>query len=237
METNPYAPSASSLQGGAPETVLAEADGAFRDLSGFSNKLALLLLIGAGWHILSLISAFMQYHLLSHPPYTMAQANANDLRARLLGVGQLLLFFGTGIVFLRWIYLAQKNLPELEARHLTFTPAWSVGSFFVPLVNIWSPYGAMRDLAKASRSPSHWQLEDTPAAAVAWWALWLIAQVMGNVELRMAPNAHTVPALLELTIVAIAHGVVSIPLYFLARVIVQRVWRDQKESRLRLLTI
>jgi hypothetical protein len=67
--------------------------------------------------------------------------------------------------------------------------------------------------------------------------LWLIAQALGNAELRMEPDAHTVPALLELTIVSIAYGVVSIPLYFLARVIVQRVWRDQKESRLRLLTI
>jgi hypothetical protein len=117
MENNPYAPSASSLEG-APEDIAREdATTGFRDLSGTSRKLTVLLLIGAGLHVLGLVSAFMQLDLLTHPPYTHAQATANDLRERLMNSGQLILFLVTAIVFGRWIYLAQKNLPELGARY------------------------------------------------------------------------------------------------------------------------
>jgi hypothetical protein len=117
MENNPYAPSASSLEG-APEDIAREdATTGFRDLSGTSRKLTVLLLIGAGLHGLGLVSAFMQLDLLTHPPYTHALATANDLRERLMNSGQLILFLVTAIVFGRWIYLAQKNLPELGARY------------------------------------------------------------------------------------------------------------------------
>jgi hypothetical protein len=231
MENNPYAPSASSLLGNAPDVVAREdATTGFRDLSGTSGKLTLLLLIGAGWHVLGLVSSFMQFSLLTHPPYTMAQATANDLRERLMNSGQLILFVITAIVFGRWIYLAQKNLPELGARYLRFGPGWSVGVFFVPLLNLWAPYQAMRDLAKASRNPRTWHLEDTPVLIIIWWILWLLTQFIGNGMLRSTAYARTIDQLEVVTVLEIAFGALSVPLYLLARYIVRRVWRDQLES-------
>lgn len=230
MENNPYAPSASSLQG-VPEGIAREdATTGFRDLSGTSRKLAVLLLIGAGLHVLGLVSALMQLNLLTHPPYTHAQATANDLRERLMNSGQLILFLITAIVFGRWIYLAQKNLPELGARYLRFGPGWSVGVFFVPVLNLWAPYQAMRDLAKASREPRTWHLEDTPVLIIVWWILWLLTQVIGNSMLNSIGSAHTIDQLETVTVLEIASAVLSVPLYLLACYIVRRIWRDQSES-------
>jgi Domain of unknown function (DUF4328) len=230
MENNPYAPSASSLQG-VPEDIAREhASTGFRDLSAMSGKLALLLLIGAGLHVLGLVSALMQLNLLTHPPYTHAQATANDLREQLMNAGQLILSLITVIVFGRWIYLAQKNLPELGARHLRFGPAWSVGVFFIPVLNLWAPYQAMRDLAKASREPRTWHLEDTPVLIIIWWILWLLTQFIGNGRLSSITSAHTIDQLEFVTVLEIASGVLSVPLCLLACYIVRRIWRDQSES-------
>jgi hypothetical protein len=230
MENNPYAPPASSLLG-APKGVAGQVTTAgFRNLSGITSKLSWLLLIGAGLHVLGLVSSFMQLSLLTHPPYTVAQANANDLRERLMSSGQLILFLITVIVFGRWIYLAQKNLPELDARYLRFGPGWSVGVFFVPVLNLWAPYQAMGDLAKASRDPGTWHLEDTPVLIIVWWILWLLSQFIGNGMLNSMTHARSIGRLQVGTILEIASGVLSVPLYLLARYIVRRVWRDQSES-------
>jgi Domain of unknown function (DUF4328) len=227
MENNPYAPPASSLVGAADVVAREDATTGFRDLSGISRKLALLLLIGAGLRVLGLVSSVMQFSLLTHPPYTMAQATANDLRERLTNSGQLILFLITAIVFGRWIYFAQKNLRELGARYLRFGPGWSVGVFFIPLLNLWAPYQAMRDLVKASRNPRVWYLEDTPVLIIIWWILWLLTQFIVNGMLRSTAYARTIDQLEVVTILEIASGALSVPLYLLANYIVRRVWRDQ----------
>jgi hypothetical protein len=233
MNENPYAPSASSLEGGSVPA-FESAETAFRDLSGHTRKLSMLLLVGMGWRVVALVSALMQLNLISHPPYSVATANANDMRENLVSGVTVLLFIVTVIVFGRWIYLAQKNVLELDARHLRASPGWAVGSFFVPIVALWAPYQAMRDLAKASRSPRRWELEDTSPAVSAWWILWLIVEFLTNGVLQDSQRAHTLPQLQELSTINILIDVISLPLYFLASHIVRRVWRDQSESYLQM---
>lgn len=228
MENNPYAPSASSL--GATAPIVEDTATGFGDISGISSKLSVLLVIGGVWRALAVVSSFMQYHLLSNPPYTMAQATANDMRERLMVFGSGVLFVITAIVFGRWIYRAHKNLPELGVRHPHFTPGWAVGCFFVPIVNLWAPYQAMRDLAKGSRSPRQWELEDTPVLIVIWWILWLLVEFTSNAVFQMSARAHSLQALQEATVLRIVSGTLAVPQYFLARYIVRRVWRDQSET-------
>ncbi len=154
MENNPYAPPASRVE----DVASPAAPDDFRDLTRISSFLSTLLLIGFVLSLLHFVSALMQYNLLSHRPYTHAAAVANDERQRLISVGYLLIYFTKTGFFLRWIYLAQRNLPELGARSLVATPGWAAGSFFIPFVNLWAPFAAMRQLVKASRSPRQWEL-------------------------------------------------------------------------------
>jgi hypothetical protein len=105
-----------------------------------------------------------------------------------------------------------------------------VGVFFVPVLNLWAPYQAMGDLAKASRDPRTWQLEDTPVLILVWWILWLLKQFIGNGILNFNAYAHTIDRLEVMTDLEIASGVLSVPLYLLACYIVRRIWRDQSES-------
>jgi hypothetical protein len=175
-------------------------------------------------------SGLMQLKLLSHAPYSMAEATANDRREQLITYVHLLVYMITLVVFGRWIYLAHRNLLALGARHLRVRPGWAVGSFFVPIVNLWMPFQAMRDLVKASRSPHHWQLEDTPVLLGVWWALWLVVGQIDNAIMRMQWHASTMPELHELTYLQLASRVLSVPLGLLAYYIVKRVSRDQSNT-------
>lgn len=235
MENNPYAPPASSIQG-TPELAREEPASGFRDLGGISGNLSILLLVGVGVAILAAVSWLMQLNMLSHGAYTYSKADliANDTRVRLISGGKFILYLVTIVVFGRWIFLAQRNLPELGARLLRFTPGWAVGAFFVPVVNLWAPCQAMNQLVRASRDPRTWELEDTPAVIVIWWALWLIVQVAGDAAARTLTGEKTAAALYTATEVDLALAVASVPLYVLAWLIVRRVWRDQSETYARM---
>ena len=144
-----------------------------------------------------------------------------------MGLVELLLYISTIVIFVRWIYFAHKNLPELGARYLRFSAAWAAGCFFVPLINLWMPFLAMRDLAKASRSPARWDLEDTPGVIVAWWSLWLIVGFLSASSARSGINAAEFPQVVAA--LSIPECVMAVPLYLLARLIVRRIWRDQSQ--------
>ena len=229
MQTNPYAPPASSLDG-APETLQDNETAGFRDLSGITGKVSLLLLIGLGLRILGTISSWMYLNLLSHVPFTVADAHATDMRERLSAITQLIAFLITAVVFGRWIYLAHRNLPSLGARHERFTPGWSVGYFFIPILNFWRPYQAMNFLAQASRTPRELEFADSPPQIFIWWVLWLVSQFLNNWTARGELHAERLEDLHAITIAKIASGLISIPLYLLALNIVRRVWRDQSAS-------
>jgi hypothetical protein len=229
MENNPYAPPESSVEG-APEVARENVESGFRDLSGISKKISLLLLIGIGVNLLEVVSSLMQLNLVSHMSYSMQNAMANALRGPELAVLELVLRIVTVIVFGRWIYLAHRNLLSLDARYLRFGPGWAVGCFFVPIINLWAPYQAMRDLAKASRSPRQWELEDTPPVIMIWWVLWLIVEFLDRGAFRAELYAQTAPELSNLANLELVTAALSIPLYLLALYIVRRITRDQSEN-------
>jgi len=54
------------------------------------------------------------------------------------------------VLFCRWLHRAYEDNSHLGGRPLKFSPSYAVGSFFIPVVNLWQPYQAIRDLYVAS---------------------------------------------------------------------------------------
>lgn len=76
-----------------------------------------------------------------------------------------------GVVFLVWFHRAHRVLVASGSspRH---SPAWAVGSWFVPFVNLVIPKQAANDLWRAG-SPDR-----VPGFVHAWWALWLTSNAL-----------------------------------------------------------
>jgi hypothetical protein len=190
MEINPYAPPKSQVLERAPETDSYE----YRDISGLTKSVSVLLWVGVVVSMLNVASSLMQLSLLNGP-FTQEEGLANDRRELLVSTFTVLLYIATICVFGRWIYVAHRNLPALHAEDLRFRPGFAVGSFFIPVYNLWGPCQAMNDLMRASRNPRQWKFEDTSWVLGAWWTLWIIVNLVGNASFRMTLHADGIDSL------------------------------------------
>jgi hypothetical protein len=147
--------------------------------------------------LISLAGAFAELQIALAPNKPIVVTRPTDvvtpgevltllIRIVLMGVALL-----SALFFLIWIYRAHKNLRALGATDLSYSPAWAVGGFFVPILNIVRPYQVMSEIWKASayrarrsRGPS-WIYESTPIFVTAWWGLWLFSGFLDFITATM----------------------------------------------------
>jgi len=133
--------------------------------------------------------------------YTNEAANVyNQLLAMVLGASVALLgvFFLLAVVPISlWIYRAHANLHQAGIDELGYSPGWSVGSFFVPLINFVIPLRAMRELHNRSHGEGPWQAQSPVADVASWWACHLAALLVLGVATFVAvlasiPNLYVI---------------------------------------------
>ena len=120
----------------------------YRDLSRLTRTLQFALGLYAVIALVSAWSDWLQIQLVMQAvngeEILDADAVANDDRQALLGGIYFLVLIGTGIVFLRWTYLACRNAGYLGASRFNPKPGWAVGWYFVPILCLWRPYQALK---------------------------------------------------------------------------------------------
>ena len=188
----------------------------YRPLAGLTWILLSLLGLGAVGGAVNAYSSSMQLELLNRSDYTQAEGDENDNRQQLLSVMGIGIRLVTAICFGMWIVRANRNVRALGAEGLPFTPGSAVGSFFIPILNLFHPYQAMRDLLKASRSPANWKVQPGSPLVPLWWALWLItavveviADAMGGRDDPGLSNLHD-GAKLMFVVVHLLHGLLCL---------------------------
>jgi hypothetical protein len=102
---------------------------------------------------------------------------ANDIRVSYsVGVVGLLVFMVTAAVFLGWFHRSYRNLAALGVTDRHTSPAWEVGSWFVPVAGLWKPYRAMHEMWNAGDPASV-----RPSNLIRlWWAAWLVSLALIN---------------------------------------------------------
>ena len=100
----------------------------------------------------------------------------------MLTILRAILYVGTVIVFLMWLHRSFRNLPAFgHWKSQGYSPAWAVGSFFVPFVNLVVPYQATKELWQKSlpaNSESFSLSSSPPGFFPAWWCFWLISNFL-----------------------------------------------------------
>jgi len=154
-------------------------------------------------------------------------ADANDTRQQAIGVAQFALYLVTAVVFLTWIYRANRNARALGARDMRFTPAWAVGWYFVPIMSLWRPFQAMREIWQASEQPGNWQSVSTPPLLGWWWTLYLGAQILAQIGFQLSKDIDSVgDAMTASTLITIS-DFVSMPLDIVAILLVTQIAAKQ----------
>jgi len=199
------------------------------DPTSLTKFLKTMLWILLGINVLSLLSNFMQMNLLSASTFSQSAAEANDSRQQVIGILYLLAYIVTGVAFLKWIHRANKNCHGFGAQGMEFTPGWSIGYYFIPFVNLYKPYQAMKEIWKVSTNPTNWQNEGGSALLGWWWALWLISGFLGQASFRMSMKADTIISLQASTMVSILSGIIDIPLYIVAVSLITAIYTKQEK--------
>jgi hypothetical protein len=214
-----------------PRVPLATRD--YRDPATLTQWVKVLLILSLLLDLIGAGSGVMELNLLRNFSNGTiegdidALANANDTRQQAIGIAQFVLFVVTGIVFLTWIFRANRNARALGAQGMRFTPGWSVGWYFVPIMSLWKPFQAMREIWQASVQPGNWQAVPTPPLIGWWWALYLINLFLGQIAFRMASAADGLDSAMRASAVTLASDISSIVLEVIAFFLVAKIATHQ----------
>ena len=150
--------------------------------------------------VCSIISGYLEYQLLldfKNGVYTsqsaaIAAGEASDQRQSAIGFLYLIVFVISGFMILRWIHRANYNARQLGAENMKFTPGWSIGYYFIPILTLWKPYAAMQEIWKASKNPTDWRSQSTSAVLPVWWMLWLTSNALDQAVFRLTMRAEEI---------------------------------------------
>jgi len=179
----------------------------FIDSTELTRWVKWFLYLQIGVAVIALISGGLEYQLLNdlkNGVYkSQAEAAANDMRQEIIGVAQVVVFVLSGILILRWIYRTNFNVRQLGASDMQFTPAWSVGWYFIPAFHLWKPYQAMKELWSASKNPHDWKNQSVPSLLDWWWFFWIASNLLAQASFRMVLNSDQIDGLIAVNIVTL----------------------------------
>lgn len=217
-----------------PQTLPAPGATQFRDPTTITTVLKIVLWIVVALDAVATISGLFEFQLLQEirsgaitGSDMSTAADANDLRQRVIGIGQIAMYIVTVIVFARWIFVLNANKSRLGATGLRFTPGWAVSWFFIPFANLWKPYQAMKELWLVSADPLRWPQQQRSELLPWWWFLWLLSNSLGQLAFRLGLSAKEISEIVTANVATDLADCSSVALDIVAIVLVDRITRMQ----------
>ena len=187
--------------------------------------------------LISLGSSYLQYDLLVRLqegfPVSDHQLEMNDLREGGIGIMTLALYITSVVTFIRWFRRAYFNLHSRTVTPL-YDEGWAAGAWFVPILNLFRPYKIMQEIdeetslliSKRTQEP----VKKDNVLIGSWWALWIIAGIVGRYIFRIGLRAETLEDLMQSTKADMVGILIDTPLAILAILVIRAV--SKKELQL-----
>ena len=213
-------------------------DDDYKDSSALTNWTKGFLYAGITLSVAGIGSNALEYQLLAgisdgfYPGD--AALEASDARQLWIARARFFVYLLTAILVLMWIYRANFNARRLGARGLKFSPAGSIGWYFVPVYSLWRPYRALKEIWQASMDPEDWRAKPVPSLLPVWWAFWLISIPLGSLSWRLQgqlDDSSGIEDLIAVNAAAQVGGVWEIPLTLLLLALINRIHQMQVEHR------
>jgi hypothetical protein len=124
-----------------------------------------------------------------------------------------------------WIYRAHANLFDFGLPGLAYSPGWSVGSLFVPFVNLLVPMRAMRELWNRSHGEDEYQAAMEVPIVSAWWACFVGGVFLAAIQyvvfaINVLTNIEFItPPLIEATLGVLGQAMLLVSILCLFRII------------------
>ena len=106
------------------------------------------------------------------------------------------------VLFLAWLARSRSNAQELSPQASVPSRGWTIGAWFIPVVNFFVPRQFVLDIGRAS-SASWEQKRDTTLVNL-WWVAWITHAVVLVVGGRVAPESMALLVVAEALMIAAA---------------------------------
>ncbi|MDR0559064.1 MAG: DUF4328 domain-containing protein [Prevotellaceae bacterium] len=178
--------------------------------------------------LISLVSYYFQYDLLQTivdgGTVTGEAAKENDLINREINIISTIVHISSAVTFIMWFRRACHNL-SLTPSCLQYHEHWTVGCWFVPLINLFKPYQIMKDMyGKTAELLGKNEINTGNLLSLNligwWWALWIASNIIAYFSMQYMRDANTVDSLIFVTkAYMIAHAATVISAFVTIRVI------------------
>ncbi|WP_436995683.1 DUF4328 domain-containing protein [Streptomyces sp. enrichment culture] len=198
-----------------------------RSIVGLSYGVTGLLVLVALLDVLAVYAALNSYTVIGDL-YTAdderydaltATANQADMLMYFSASFSLMALIATGIVFIVWFHRARTNAEVFGPDEQRRTPGWAIGSWFIPIANLWIPRKIAGDIWDAS------ELDKRAPRTVlnAWWTLWIVASLAGRSAERLWERAEEYDAIRRAALGLAASSVLDLAAAVAAVLFVRRL--------------
>ncbi|WP_050512255.1 DUF4328 domain-containing protein [Streptomyces rimosus] len=149
---------------------------ALRPTKGLAAAVTVLLYAAIAIDLFALGADLNMWALLGNLATATAQeAKRADALYELAADLQGSILIATAVVFIIWFHRSRVNAEHYTRDVCTLGRGWAIGSWFVPIGNLWLPYRVAKETwqASAQSAPDGSRRTVSMAPVRAWWTLWV----------------------------------------------------------------
>jgi hypothetical protein len=151
--------------------------------------LAFAILVNLAYMLVSLIYADAVQTQIHDRSLSLQEAHDIEDAFAIVGIAYLVSVVAGAIGFLVWFRRAYSNVPATIRRPARFGRGWSIGAWFVPILNFWRPKQIGNDIWRAGDPEAigneRWNTLPVSQLVHWWWALYLLAGIVGGIATGM----------------------------------------------------
>nr|BFD87064.1 hypothetical protein StreXyl84_64650 [Streptomyces sp. Xyl84] len=143
---------------------------------------------------------------------TQQEPDRADALYQTAGQLQIATFLACAIVFIVWFHWMRRNAGVLGPDRFRNGPSWAIGSWFIPLANLWLPYRVAVDMWGAStRLPADGEPYKVSFWPVnLWWGLFLTTTLFNRYASQRYQDAETLGGIRDAVLQVIAADILDI---------------------------
>ncbi|MER7759674.1 DUF4328 domain-containing protein [Streptomyces sp. NPDC097619] len=147
-----------------------------------------------------------------------------------------LVFFCSVVAFLLWFRRVRLNAECFGQEGLERSRGWALGVWFVPIANLWMPYGVATDIWRASTLRPRNGTESPAGPAYpylgigVWWVLWVGTCLMGRFVGQMAWDTDDLDTYRTILLTSAGSDLLDIAAAVAAAVFVRRLTALQRRA-------
>lgn len=214
----PAAPGPQPLPGFAPQP-----PGAYlRSPRGLATATTVLLALSAAAALFLAGTGLYSGAVLRDGAYPDAGAAESftlpDMLMALASFIPLPLLIATAALFIIWFHRVHRNAAVLNPGAITESGGWAVGSWFIPIGNLFLPYRTAKEIWAASLQlgPDGSYRPVSTAPITSWWLLWVASLIADRVYSVLYERSGTAAELSSAADAAAVQGLLSLAAALLA---------------------